>query len=98
MTPLGNVFRRRQLPPEGFADEDDPSGAQAPRQKLDSAGDSPGDPSGADTGCHIDLLVRDIAGSIAMDKLDLIGDAEFFSTKFRLLGIQLAHVDAGADD
>ncbi len=33
-----------------------------------------------------------------MDKLDLIGDAEFYSTKFRLLGEQLAHVDTGADD
>ena len=58
----------------------------------------PGDPSGTDTSCHTDLLVRDIAGSIAMDELDLIGDAEFFSTEFRLLGEQLAHVDAGADD
>ena len=33
-----------------------------------------------------------------MDKLDLIGDAEFYSTEFRLLGEQLAHVDASADD
>jgi hypothetical protein len=33
--------------------------------------------------------VRDIAGSIAMDELDLIGNAEFFSTEFRLLGNQL---------
>jgi hypothetical protein len=33
-----------------------------------------------------------------MDELDLIGDAEFFSAEFRLLGEQLAHVDAGADD
>jgi len=33
-----------------------------------------------------------------MDELDLIGDAEFFSTVFRLLGEQLAHVDADADD
>jgi len=33
-----------------------------------------------------------------MDELDLIGDAEFFSTEFRLLGEQLAHVDADADD
>ena len=33
-----------------------------------------------------------------MDELDLMGDAEFFSTEFRLLGEQLAHVDAGADD
>src|SRR5512136_3153477 len=98
MTSPGNIFRRRQLPPVGLADEDDPSGAQAPRQKLDSAGDSPADPGGADTGCHTDLLVRDIAGSIAMDELDLIGDAELFSTEFRLLGEQLAHVDADADD
>jgi hypothetical protein len=28
----------------------------------------------------------------------LIGDAEFYSTEFRLLGEQLAHVDAGADE
>ena len=41
---------------------------------------------------------EDVAGSIAMDELDLIGDAEFYSTEFRLLGEQLAHVDAGADD
>ena len=27
-----------------------------------------------------------------MDELDLIGDAEFFSAEFRLLGEQLAHV------
>ena len=33
-----------------------------------------------------------------MDELDLIGDAEFFSTEFRLLGEQPAHVDAGAGD
>src|SRR5512137_134479 len=86
------------MPPVGLADEDDPSGAQAPRQKLDSAGDSPGDPSGTDTGCHTGLLVRDIAGSIAMNEFDLIGDAEFYSTEFRLPGVQLAHVDADADD
>jgi hypothetical protein len=42
--------------------------------------------------------VRDIAGSIAMDEPDLIGDAEFYSTEFRLLDKQLAHVEAGADD
>ena len=28
----------------------------------------------------------------------MIGDTEFFSAEFRLLGEQLAHVDAGADD
>jgi hypothetical protein len=28
---LGNIFRRRHLPPVGLADEDDPAGAQAPR-------------------------------------------------------------------
>ena len=33
-----------------------------------------------------------------MDELDLIGDTEFLSPAFRLLGEQLAHVDAGADD
>ena len=33
-----------------------------------------------------------------MDELDLIGNSEFFSTESRLLGEQLAHVDAGADD
>src|SRR5512138_3869234 len=55
-------------------------------------------PRGTDTSCHTGLLVRNIAGSIAMDELDLIGDAEFISTAFRLLGEQLAHVDADADD
>ena len=33
-----------------------------------------------------------------MDELDSIGDSEFLSTAFRLLGEQLAHVDADADD
>jgi len=33
-----------------------------------------------------------------MDELDLMGDAEFFSTEFRLLGEQLTHVDADAAD
>ena len=33
-----------------------------------------------------------------MDELDLMSDAEFFRTAFRLLGEQPAHVDAGADD
>ena len=33
-----------------------------------------------------------------MNELDLMGDAELFSTESRLLGEQLAHVDAGADD
>src|SRR5512139_3338276 len=86
------------LPPVGLADEDDPSGAEALRQKLDGADDSPSDPRGTETGCHTGLLVRDEAGSITMDELDLIGDTEFFSAEFRLLGEQLAHVDAGADD
>src|SRR5512137_2809430 len=86
------------LPPVGLADEDDPSGAEALRQKLDSADDSPSDPCSTETGCHTGLVVRDVAGSIAMDELDLIGDAEFFSTEFCLLGEQLAHVDADADD
>src|SRR5512143_450419 len=82
-TLLGDIFRRRQLPPVGLADEDDPSGAQAPRQQLDRADDSPGDPRGTDTGGHTDLLVRDVAGRIAMDELELIGDAEFFGAAFR---------------
>ncbi|MCU0486257.1 MAG: hypothetical protein MUC85_09135 [Anaerolineales bacterium] len=33
-----------------------------------------------------------------MDEPDLIGDAEFFSAALGLLGIQRAHVDAGAAD
>ena len=33
-----------------------------------------------------------------MDQLDSIGDFKFFSAEFRLLGEQLAHVDADADD
>lgn len=33
-----------------------------------------------------------------MGELDLVGDTEFFSPTFRLLGEQLAQVDAGADD
>src|SRR5574340_522392 len=97
-TSPGNIFGRRWLPPEGLADEDDPSGAQAPRQKLDGAGDSPADPGGSDAGCHLDLIVGDVARSVAMDELDPIGDAEFFGTESCLLGEQLAHVDAGAGD
>lgn len=66
------------------------SGAQAPRQNIDRADDPPGDPGGTDTGCHTGLLVRGEVDSIAMDELDLVGDAEFFSTEFRLLGEQLS--------
>ena len=97
-TALGDLFRRRQPPPVRFAYEDDPAGAQAPRQQLDGAGDAPADPGRADTGRHLGLLVGDIAGGIAMDEPDLPGDAEFFGTAFRLLGEQPAQVDAGADD
>ena len=97
-TPPGNLFRRRQYPPVGFANEDNSSGAQALLQKLDRAGDSSADPGGADTGGHIDLLIRNIAGSIAMDELDLVGYAKFFRTQFRLCGKQLAHIDADAGD
>ncbi|CAI9086448.1 hypothetical protein MFUM_310010 [Methylacidiphilum fumariolicum SolV] len=97
-TTLGNIFHRRYLPSVGFTDEDDPSGAQAPRQKLDYADRSSFDLRGADAGRHIDLLVGNVAGSIAMDKLDSIGDTELFSTALRLLVEQPAHVDAGADD
>jgi hypothetical protein len=79
-TRLGHIVRRRHLPPVGLADEDDPSGAQAPRQELDGAGDPTGDPGGTDTGCDTGLLVGDIAGSIAVDERDAIGDAEFFGT------------------
>ena len=39
-----------------------------------------------------------VARSIAMDELDSISNAEFYSTVFRLFGEQLAHIDAGADD
>src|SRR5512138_3839109 len=96
MTPLDDNLRRRQPPPVGLADEDDSSGAQAPRQQLDGAGDSPPDPGGADTGCHSGLLIGDIAGGITMDEFDLAVNAEFLGAAFRLLGEQPAHVDAGA--
>ena len=98
LTPPGHLFRRRQLPPVGLADEDDPAGAQASLQQLDGAVHAPADPGGADTGGHIDLLVSDIAGGIAMDEPDLVGDAEFSSAAVRLLGEQLAQVDACAGD
>ena len=52
--------------------------AEALRQKLDGADDSLSDPRGTETGCHTGLLVRDEAGSIAMDERDLIGDTEIF--------------------
>ncbi len=97
-TPPGDIFRLRQLPPVGLADEDDPPGAKALRQELDGAGESPGDPGGTDTGRHTGLVVRDVARGIAMDELDLTGHAEFFGAEFRLLGEQPAHVDPGADD
>ncbi len=73
-----------------------PGAGSAP--EFDGAADAPADPRGADTGCHTGLLVRDVAGCITMDERDLIGHAEFCSAEFRLLGEQLAHVDAGADD
>lgn len=31
------------------------------------------------------IFVRDVASRIAMNELDLIGDAQFFSADFRLL-------------
>lgn len=43
-------------------------------------------------------MIAKWAGGIAMDKLDPIGDAEFFGPEFCLLAEQLAHVYAGADD
>ena len=52
-----------------------PPPRRLPCQKLDSAGDAPANPSGSDTGCHIGLLLEALTGSIAMDELDLIGDA-----------------------
>src|SRR4030042_5083902 len=82
----------------GLADEDDPSGAEAFRQKLDGADDSPAEPRGAETGCQTDLFVGYVAGSVAVDELDLAGNTEFFSAAFRLLGEQLAHVDTSAND
>jgi len=33
-----------------------------------------------------------------MDEFDLMSNAKFFSSKFRLLGKQLAHINAGTDD
>ncbi|VFU10196.1 conserved protein of unknown function [Methylocella tundrae] len=95
---LGNVFRWRQLPPVGLADEDDPVTAEALRQKRYGAGDSPSDPRRTDAGRDTDLLVGDIAGSVAMDELHTISDAEFFGAAFRLIAEQPAHVDPGADD
>ena len=97
-TPLGNFFRRRQLQPIGLADEYNPSGAEALRQKFDGAGDSPSDPRGTETGCHTDLFIGYVSGSVAVDELDAVGDIEFFSATFRLLGEQLTHVDTGAND
>lgn len=43
-------------------------------------------------------MVGDVARRIAVDELDPVGDTEFFSPAFRLLGEQLAQVDARADD
>ena len=84
---------------DGFTiHEKDPSGAEALRQKFYGAGHSSSDPRGTDTGCHIDLFVCDVADSVAVDELDSVSDAEFFSAEFRLLGEQPAHVDTGAND
>lgn len=55
-------------------------------QKLDGSGDTPTDPRGTDTGCHADLFLGDVAGSISVDEFDSIWDFEFYSTEFRLLG------------
>jgi hypothetical protein len=81
-----------------LADEDDPFGAETLCQKPDGAGDSPTDPRGAETGCHTELFVGNVASSVAMDKLNLIGDFEFFSAEFRLLGEQQAHIDTDTGD
>jgi hypothetical protein len=97
-TPLGNFFRRRQLQPIGLADEYNPSGAEALRQKFDGADDSPADPRGAETGCHTDPFGGYVAGSVAVDELDVAGNAEFFSAALRLIGEQLAHVDTSANN
>ena len=98
MAPPGHLFRWRQLPPVGLADEDDPSGAQALLHQFDGAGHAPADPGGADTGGNIDLFVSDKASGIAMEERDLVGHAEFFGPAIRLLGEQLAQVDACAGD
>ncbi len=75
-----------------------PPGAQAPLEEFDGAGDSPADPRGADTGCDVDLLVSGVARGVGVDERDLVGDAELLGAESCLLGEQLAHVDAGADD
>ena len=77
-------------------DEDNPSGTEALRQKLDGADDSSADPRGTETRCYTDLFFGHIAGSVAVDELDPIGDPKLFSAQLRLLAEQLTYVDTGA--
>src|SRR5690606_25141480 len=88
----------RQPQPVRLANEDNSSWAEALGQKFNGAGDSPTDPCSADAGSDPGLFVSNIACSVAVDELQLIGDPELFGTQFRLLGEQLAHVDTSAAD
>src|SRR5512141_2738907 len=74
-----------------------PGRRRSPRSSMVPA-TPPTDPGGTETGCHSDHLVGDVSCSVAVDYHDPIGDAEFFSAEFGLLGEQLAHVDTGAAD
>src|SRR5690606_25526674 len=86
----------RQPQPVRLANEDNSSWAEALGQKFNGAGDSPTDPCSADAGSDPGLFVSNIAGSVAVDELQSIGDPELFGTQFRLVGEQLAHVDTSA--
>jgi len=44
------------------------------------------DPGGTDAGCHIDLLISDMARSIAVDEADLIGHAQLHRSALGLCG------------
>jgi hypothetical protein len=66
---------------------------QAACQQFYCSSDSPTDPV-APTQAATSTSRRNIARGIAMDKLDLIDHAEFFSAAFRLLREQRTHVDA----
>src|SRR5512138_501989 len=47
---------------------------------------TPPDPGGGDAGGPIDLPFGNMSGGITMDELDLVGEAELFSTEASLLG------------
>ena len=62
------------------------------------AGDAVADPGGTDTSGEVDRLVRDVAGGVAVDEQDPVGDAEFGGAGLGLPGEDRADVHPGAGE